>query len=281
MLAEITRRIGPVTLSTVALNGLGSTLSFLYTEIGPMVTFVGCNLSFLTGLLETTWKFHRETQQLLRDLSLKLALCETQLRELQASPYDLSESINSDFLRARARRMVTAVQRAQQRLVTPDRRFHSAAEFYRFAISMLNRLGPNDVVRVACTEHATAYSQSMPVRRWVVANFDAVKKGVTFHRTLIAPRTGVMLPVAVDQARKGLRVFLLSQSEVEMMSEIGKFPPDFGMAVVNSETCYYHWGAGETFEGCFATDPMLVAEMVSVMSTLETVADEVKPEPAA
>jgi hypothetical protein len=247
MIREINNSIGPATWASIVFGLLWSGFSAIYTETGATVATVSLNLSLIVALFEHTARLSAERDRL---------GC-------------LIAALDSPHLGQLGERLVDATAEALHAMVRPMRIFHSEAEFFSYACGTLSHLGPNDSIIVACADSLSRWMGCPFLRRWLMENASAAGRGVPFSRILLEVDAGLR-PLAIEQASHGIRTILLSQSCVEALPEKCRLPRDMGIAVVNRERVYIHFGAGATFYGAFIESAMLAALVLSHLALLES-----------
>jgi hypothetical protein len=224
-----------------------SALSGIYTDLGPIVLVVSLNGSFIVALFEYTVRMNHARDRLAQIVA----------------------ELDSPYLSTLAEHLLDATAEALRSMARPVRVFSSEAEFFAYACGKLAHLGPSDSIIVACADSLSRWLSCPFLARWIGANASAVGRGVPFSRILLEVDPGLR-PVAIEQASRGIRTIFLSQSRVDALPEKCRLPRDMGIAVVNRENVYIHFGSGASFYGVFIESPMLAALVLSHLALLES-----------
>ncbi len=241
----------PLTVASILVGVIASALSFAYTKIGPNVALDATFFSVIVAILEGIREELGKTPSRLPDTS----------------------TFERPYLQKLADEVLKLTGITLTLMLNPVRDFKTDGEFFNFAVTMLNQLSNGDHVFVVCSDMAQHW-RSTAITRWVAANYAAAKRGVTFKRILVA-RDQNVFPIAAEQAAKGIRVLILDSEKAETLPDLYRIPEDMGIAVVNGERVYMHWGSGQNFYGCFVDSRVLAGVILSVFSTLEANAEAV------
>jgi hypothetical protein len=247
MFTKFANSIGPATWASVIFGLLWSGFSAVYTETGTVVAAMSLNLSLIVALFEHIVRVTAERDRL----------------------RGVIERIESPHMRDLAVRLLEASGDALEAMARPVQVFHNEFEFFTYGADQLAHLGPRDSIIVACADSLSRWAGCPHLATWLANNASAVGRGVPFSRILLEVEPGLK-PHAVEQARRGIRTIFLSQSRVDSLPPKCRLPRDMGIAVVNRDRVYIHFGSGATFYGAFIESAMLAALVLSHLELLES-----------
>jgi hypothetical protein len=241
--------IKPFTMASILIGLVITALSFHYTQTGPVVAEVSAALTLIVAVCEAILERVSKIQSDLRNTSA----FDNRYEGLLADEVVKNTGDVIDLMR------------------NPTQEFRTEGEYFRSAIADLGKLNEGDRVMVVCAETFDRW-MSVPIGRWLLANYAATRRGVKFTRIIMA-RNHSVFPIAAEQAAKGIRIMILDAEKVETLSDLHRIPEDMGIGVINEQRVYIHWGSGQSFHGKFYDNRMLASVVLSVFSTLEANAD--------
>jgi hypothetical protein len=268
--------IGPSTLLSLVASVVSTAVGFVYFETGPFVFLLGVYLTISVHLRETQYRTSANRD---RELIGAWSRQSREIREALERGPDVakrSAAIRHPYLKTLAELLLERSALDAKALSRPIREFRSEAEYFQAAWSDMQSLAKGDRVRVFCGDCLSRWSQSKPLRRYVIENFEAVKRGVDFVRVLPA-RNEAMVSEAHQQASKGIAVVLVSDQAMQALPEWQRVPDDVGIGVVNDARVYFHSIHDQQWYGCVIDSPFLASIVRSVISALEVHGDLVMP----
>jgi len=253
-------RLGWATLASASFGIVVSLISFRYSDQGPATLLIGVFGTFCVALFER--------------LDVRGQRLEVGLQASQPAR-DPLDGLDCPYLRDLAAEVLAEADAAIERVKAPVREFDTEAEFFASAAKKLATMGPQDWVKVVCADASHRWKDSIFLRRWILANFDAVGRGVYIERVLVA-RDQEVDTFAAEQAEKGINVLKLDQARVDGLAKLCRIQPDMGIAVVNDDHVYIHWGREQHFHGIFVDSKFVAATMLSVFEKLKQHAEPVR-----
>lgn len=272
--------IGPSTLLSFCASVLSTAVSFVFFETGPFVFLLGVYLTISVHLQETE---HRAGAERHRDLLDAWSRQSREVRDTVERGHEVTKraaAIQHPYLRALAEVLLERSNVEADALARPAREFRTEAQYFQAAWSDIRSLGKGDRVRVICADCAMRWSQSKPLRRYVIENYAAVERGVDFVR-LLPVRDQTMVAEARQQASHGLAVVLVSDEAIQELPEWQRIPDDVGIGVVNETRVYFHSVRDKQWYGCVIESAFFASIVLSVFSALEAHGEPVVPNSGA